>query len=234
MSAADEVLQQAAGLTITRLLRRNATEFADLPALTDGIAPNALTFSWARLRAEIAAFTHGLAELGLARGDRMLIMMSKRPEHWVADLAAVHLGAIPCTTYDTLSSDQIRYVARHSAASVIVAEGAEQLGRLLPVIDDLPALRRVIVVEDADLPPGDERFVSYEDVWERGAARREDRAAEFERLTDAIPGDHPLCMIYTSGTTGDPKGVVLTHANAVYQATMFNVAEPMPDHPRSV
>src|SRR2546421_9664351 len=155
MSAADDVLQQAAGLTITKLLRRNATEFADLPALTDGIAPNALTFSWARLRAEIAAFTHGLAGLGLVRGDRMLIMMSKRPEHWVADLAAAHLGAIPCTTYDTLSPDQIRYVARHSAAPVIVAD-AEALTRLTPVVEDLPALRHVIVVEE------DARFVSYE------------------------------------------------------------------------
>src|SRR2546430_3167885 len=116
MSTADDAMAQ----TIATLIRRNATEFADLPALTDG----SLTFSWSRLRSEIAAFAFGLAELGLSDGDRMLIMMSKRAEHWVADLAAMHLGAIPCTTYDTLSSDQIRYVARPSAAPVIVAEGA--------------------------------------------------------------------------------------------------------------
>src|SRR4051794_10245138 len=116
MTTADDAIAQAANQTMATLIRRNATEFADLPALTDG----SLTFSWARLRAEIAAFTFGLAELGLSDGDRMLIMMSKRTEHWVADLAAMHLGAIPCTTYDTLSSDQIRYVARHSAAPVIV------------------------------------------------------------------------------------------------------------------
>src|SRR6266540_461171 len=205
MNAADDVLRQADGLTITNLLRRNATEFGELPALADG----ALTFSWARLRAEIAAFTHGLAGLGLGARDRMLIMMSKRPEHWVVDLAATHLGAIPCTTYDTLSSEQIRFVARHSAAPVIVAEGADQLSRLLPVLADLPALRRVIVLDEDALPAGDERFVSYEEVWEAGAAHREELAAEFERLTDAVAPEQPLCMIYTSGTTGDPKGVML-------------------------
>src|SRR2546421_8411060 len=118
MNAADEIDHLAAGWTIPKLLRRNATDHADLPALTDGIGPAALTFSWSRLRAEVAAFTHGLAELGLRSGDRMLIMMSKRPEHWVADLAATQLGAILCTTYDTLSANQIRYVARHSAAPV--------------------------------------------------------------------------------------------------------------------
>lgn len=235
MSAGDDVLRQAAGLTITTLLRRNATEFGELPALTDGIGPNALTFSWARLRAEIAAFTHGLAELGLAASDRMLIMMSKRPEHWVVDLAATHLGAIPCTTYDTLSPEQIRFVARHSAAPVIVAERQDQLARLRPVLDDLPALRRVIVLDEDALPAGDDRFVSYEEVWERGAAKRERLAAEFERLTDAVTPEQPLCMIYTSGTTGDPKGVVLTHHNAVFQATMFNHVTPAAvAHPRSV
>ncbi len=235
MSAADDILKLTEGWTITKLLRRNAIEHAELPALTDGIGPNPLTFSWSRLRAEVAAFTHGLADVGLRANDRMLIMMTKRPEHWVADLAATHLGAIPCTTYDTLSSDQIRFVARHSAAPVIVAEGAEQLGRLLPVIDDLPALRRVIVVEDAVLPAGDARFVGYEDVWERGGARRVDLAGEFERLTDAVQPRQPLCMIYTSGTTGDPKGVVLTHHNAVYQATMFDQTTPLSArNPRSV
>ena len=234
MSNAADVLQRATGLTITKLLRRNATEYAELPALTDGIAPDAVTFGWARLRAEVAAVTHGLAELGLAEGDRMLTMMTKRAEHWVADLAATHLGAIPCTTYDTLSADQIRFVARHSAAPVIVAEGAEQLARLLPVIDDLPALRRVIVLKEADLPRGDDRFVSYEQVRESGAGQRERRAADFERLTDAITPEQPLCMIYTSGTTGDPKGVVLSHHNAIYQATMFDYVTPTVEHPRSV
>jgi long-chain acyl-CoA synthetase len=227
MSAADEIHELAAGWTIPTLLRRNAIEYADLPALTEGIERDAVTYSWSRLRAEVAAFTHGLANLGLQRGDRMLIMMAKRPEHWVADLAATHLGAIPCTTYDTLSPDQIRFVARHSAAPVIVAD-AEALTRLTPVLDDLPALRHVVVVDEH------ERFVSYEEVWERGAEQRESRAAEFERLTDEITPDSPLCMIYTSGTTGDPKGVVLSHHNAVYQATMANYVTPLGEHPRSV
>ncbi len=50
----------------------------------------------------------------------MLIMMSSRPEHWLVDLAAVHLGAVPSTIYPTLSTDQLRYLALHSAAQVLV------------------------------------------------------------------------------------------------------------------
>ena len=51
MSAADDVLQLAAGKTITTLLRRNATEFGELPALTESIEREALTFSCSDLSA---------------------------------------------------------------------------------------------------------------------------------------------------------------------------------------
>ncbi|GAA3090331.1 AMP-binding protein [Streptomyces rectiviolaceus] len=105
MVTAQQLHESVEGLTIPRLLRRNAQEFAERPALTSGIGPEATTLTWSRLRSEVAAFTHGLASLGLREGDRMLIVMSKRPEHWIADLAAIHLGVLACSLYDTLSSE---------------------------------------------------------------------------------------------------------------------------------
>ncbi|WP_449619117.1 hypothetical protein [Saccharopolyspora pogona] len=90
--------------------------------------------------------------------------MSKRPGHWASDLAAAHLGAISCTLYDTSSTDQIRYIARHSAAAVVVLEGAAQWARWRPIIDDLPGLRTVVVLDPSIIPPGDPRFVTYADL----------------------------------------------------------------------
>ncbi|MFG3320783.1 AMP-dependent synthetase/ligase [Streptomyces sp. NPDC048171] len=230
MATAEQLHESVEGLTITALLRRNAQQYAERPALTTGIGPDAGTLTWSQLRAEVAAVTRGLVTLGLNRGDRMLIAMSKRAEHWIADLAAVHAGALPCSTYDTLSTEQIGALARHSAAAVVVLEGEEQMRRWRPVLDDLPNLRAVVVLDWDAAPADDPRFVSYTAV--RGAVPPDD--AGFEELTDAVTTDHPLTLAYTSGTTGDPKGVVLSHRNVIHECLMQDQLVKVPDHPRSV
>src|SRR6185369_9034989 len=95
------IAQRAAGATVPSLMYRNAVEFADFPALT----MHDTTLTWSQLRDRVAEVARGLAELGVQPGDRVLIMMSSRPEHWLVDLAAMHLGAIPSTVYATLSPD---------------------------------------------------------------------------------------------------------------------------------
>jgi long-chain acyl-CoA synthetase len=154
--------------TIPALVDRNATEFGDLPALSTLDEPRT-TVTWRELRDRAVAFGRGLADLGLEPGDRMLISASSRPEHWVADLGAVHLGAVPATTYATLSSPQLRYIAAHSKAKVIVAEDGEQLQRWLPVLDELPDLRHVVVL-GSETPPEGPRFLTFTDVAARGEA----------------------------------------------------------------
>jgi long-chain acyl-CoA synthetase len=164
----------------------------------------------------------------------MLIMASRRPEHWVVDLGALHAGGLPCTTYDTLSTEQIAYVAKHSAAPVVVLEGAEQLSRWLPALPQLPALRKVIVIDEAAMPADDDRFVSYREVFEKGAAIHSADPGAFEQLADAVGIDQPVCMIYTSGTTGDPKGVVISNHNVMAEAASVDLVHPLPMHGDSV
>ncbi|MFF3484328.1 AMP-dependent synthetase/ligase [Streptomyces sp. NPDC002701] len=228
--SAEQLYASVEGLTIPALLRRNAQQFAELPALTTGIGPDAGTLSWSQLRAEVAALARGLTVLGLKQGDRMLIAMPRRAEHWIADLAAIHLGALACSTYDTLSSEQIAMLARHSAAAVVVLQGKQEMDRWQPVLKELPHLRAVVVLDWEAAPPDDPRFVSYAAV--RGAVPPDDTA--FEALTDAVTPDQPLALVYTSGTTGEPKGVVLTHRNVIYESLMQDQLVPVPQHPRSL
>lgn len=229
MTTQQSVAARAEGQTIARLLRRNATEFGDLPALTSLDEPDSPTLSWAQVRDHVAAVARGLDDLGLRAGQRMMIMSPNRPEHLIVDLAAANLGAIPCTAYLTLSSEQIRYVVNHSSAPIAVLAGADELARWQPVLDELPALRHIIVF-DADATPDDRRFLTYADLRERGAALHAESPHTFERLTDAIEPDDPLAMIYTSGTTGTPKGVVLSHHNAIYESVAVEALHGAPPH----
>ncbi|HWD01429.1 MAG TPA: AMP-binding protein [Amycolatopsis sp.] len=224
---------RAEGLTIPRLLHRNVTEFGDLPAVTSLDLAGHPTLTWREFGTAIAEFSRGLAGLGLGKRDRMLIMAASCPDHLIADLAAVHLAAIPCTAYATLSPEQIRYVARHSAAPVVVLGGAGELERWLPVLDDLPALRHVVVMDAAAMPDGD-RFVSFAEVRETGRAALAADPGVFDRTWQPIEPDDPLSMIYTSGTTGDPKGVVLSHRNAVHEGLAVQLLHDAPMHAKNI
>jgi long-chain acyl-CoA synthetase len=226
----------AAGLTIPRLLHRNATEFGDLPALTTLGREDTLT--WRQVRDRVADLSYGLAGLGLSPGDRMLILMSGRQEHWLVDLAATHLGAVPCTAYATLSTDQLRYLAEHSAAPVVVVEGAAEMARLRPIVDDIPTLRHVVIVDESARSDVDaeklRQAVNLQELAESGARAREAAPELFEQRWRQIRSDQPLTLLYTSGTTGDPKGVVISHFSAIFQTVVLEALVPVDDHPRSV
>ncbi len=217
-------------LTLPLLLERNAREYADAPALTAGET----TLTWTQLRERTAALSRGLGALGLKRGERMMIMMSSRPEHWLIDYAAVHLGAISCTAYQTLSIEQIGYVAKQSQARVVVLEGAVEVGRWQPVLESLDALTRIIVVDAAAIPPGDSRFVSFAEVEAKGRALHQADPSVFESGWRRIRPEDPIAMMYTSGTTGDPKGVVLSHRNAFYEAIAVDAVVPVPMRSTSI
>ncbi|MEU4563918.1 AMP-binding protein [Actinoplanes sp. NPDC023936] len=223
-SLAQRCADTARGLTIPALVHRNATEFGDLPALS--VLGSGRTRTWRELRDEIAVLSRGLADLGLSSGDRMLIMMSSRPEHWLVDLAAVHLGAVPSTVYATLSDDQLAYLARHSGAEILIVERAADLARWEQVLD---RFRHVVVVDDSG-----ERL-SLDQVVTRGAAALEADPGAFEKTWREVRPEQPVTMLYTSGTTGDPKGVLLTHGNVIYQTVVLEAVVPdVPDHAASL
>ncbi|MEU6040937.1 AMP-dependent synthetase/ligase [Actinomadura sp. NPDC047616] len=217
MITAADVHAAVGAQTVRALLRRNAEEYGDLPALTGA---DGSTLTWRRLHDRVRAVASGLRALGLRRGERMLIGMSSRPEHWIADFAAVQLGAIPCTAYATLSPEQIHQIALHSAATVVVLEGPAELRRWRQALAAMPELRAVVVVEGA----GD-GHVPFAELAATPPAT--------EPL-EPVGLDDPVTMIYTSGTTGDPKGVVLTHGNVLYQCALQELIQPVPPHPRTI
>ena len=227
---AEDCAKKAADLTVPALLHRNATEYADRPALTTLGRDD--TRTWAQLRDEVAELSAGLAEIGLEAGRHMLIMMASRTEHWLVDLAAVHLGAVPSTIYPTLSAEQMRYLARHSAAQVLVLEGPAELERWRPILADLPDLLRVVLVDETAEPAAD--AVPLSRVRTLGRAAREADPDAFERRWRTIRPEQPVTLLYTSGTTGNPKGVVLSHHNVIYQAVALDAMVSVPDHAPTV
>ncbi|NUR63524.1 MAG: AMP-binding protein [Catenulispora sp.] len=237
----EDSIAAVAGQTVPALLARNAAEFGERPAITS--APDAagttVTLSWAELRERAAEFSEGLVALGLEPGDRLLTMMSSRIEHWVADYGAQHARAIPCTAYATLSTEQIGFVGRHSAAPIVILEGRAEIERWQPVLADLPDLRHVVVVEEAESAVTGQRahgkqFLPFSAVAAIGRERLAANRGIFEQRWRGIGPEDPVGMMYTSGTTGDPKGVVLSHRNVLYEAAVIDRITSIEDFPETI
>jgi long-chain acyl-CoA synthetase len=213
---------EVSGKTLCDMLLRNAETYGDQPALSwkpeDGGGWQHLT--WRGYRQRVAEAALGLAELGVRRGDFVAIMTRNRPEHLIADLAALHLGAVPVSLYNTLAPEQIAYIANHCEAKVAVIEGRQFMERWEKIKADLPHLRHAILLEDAADFASYDWVRSWDSVLEGGRAALAGTGGwdRFEAAWRAVQPDDLATVMYTSGTTGPPKGVMTTHYNALWTA----------------
>ncbi|MDD5099553.1 MAG: acyl-CoA synthetase [Syntrophales bacterium] len=134
---------------------------------------------------------------GIARGDRVGILLPQCPETAIAHIAVYKLGAIAIPLFTLFGPDALEYRLMNSGAKAIITDGAN-VEKLLPIRDRLPELKTIFVTR------GKPR-VGVVDFWtalEKGSSRFE-----------AVPtkADDPALIIYTSGTTGPPKGALHAH-----------------------
>ena len=153
----------------------------------------------------------GLRELGLERGDRVAILSENRPEWALADWACLTGGITDVPIYPTLPAEQIPHILNDSGATAIFVSSRLQAEKLASVRAQVPALKHVIVFDQAAASLGDQTLAQLEAVGQ--AADTPDRAAAYEREARAVLPADVATIIYTSGTTGAPKGVMLTHDN---------------------
>ena len=211
-----EIEAAIAGRTIVDAFAATVAEQGDRPAYSDKIGvegPGWRTLTWHELRETGLDVAAALVDLGVHAGDRVAIMATNRLEHVLADLGALHAGATPISVYNTLSPDQVGYVAGHAEPAVAVLENADHVARWSEALA-AGAVRHVVVL-DADAAP--DGALTWDQLLERGRATRAQHQAEIDRRCQDIDPDQPATVLYTSGTTGSPKGVVISHRNVLFE-----------------
>jgi long-chain acyl-CoA synthetase len=217
-----QIEREIEGRTLCDLLADHAAGHGEQPALSWRSDGAWRTLGWREYRDRVAEVAMGLASLGVGRGDFVAIMASNRPEHVIADQAAVHAGATPSTFYFTLAPEQIAYCAGHCEAKVAILEDRGMLKRWQELREGLPALRHLVVVEGADDESGKEGVLTWDELVQRGREALAAGRAGFEELRGRVGPEDAATLLYTSGTTGPPKGVLLTHHNLLYQCTALS------------
>jgi long-chain acyl-CoA synthetase len=178
--------------TLVHAFQYTAAQRPDAVALRN--PGDTVSLTWREYAQRVERIAAGLAALGVEHGDAVGLMLVNRPEFHLVDTAALHLGAIPFSVYNTSTPEQVAHQFANAGNRVVVTER-----HFLPVVQAAGATE-IVLVEDLE--------------------RLEERAESSFRFTDTWQAVRPsdlATIIYTSGTTGPPKGVELTHANAMAQ-----------------
>ena len=220
MTVADErreIEQVVAGRTVLDTMARTVEVYGDHPAYSDRADGRSewRTLTWAELHRTSRSVAAALVRRGLEPGATVAIMATNRIEHVVTDHAALLAGGVPMSIYNTLSPEQVSYIAGHAEPQAVFLETADHVERWRPALAEVTSIRVIVGIGDvADHGYDDARFVRWDDLCAEGAGLPED---DLDARAHAVRPEDPATILYTSGTTGDPKGVLLTHANVVYE-----------------
>src|SRR5215813_27884 len=165
--------------------------------------------TWRQYAQMVARTAKLLAAQGLRPGDRIAIMADVCEEWLICDQAAQSLGAIVYGIYPTAAPQELEYQMHDGGAVLFIAEGQEYVDRILPLVERLPQLRRIIVIDDTALFGFDHpKLVAYAKLLEAGG---DADLAWLEAEVARLRPEQPAFIVYTSGTTGHPKGALVAH-----------------------
>lgn len=188
-------------MNLVRLIEDAAQNFAQKPVL---ISENQ-RINYNQLNCSVNAVAHFLKRLGLAKGDKVALMLPNIPEFVYCYFAAAKLGAITVPLNTAATAHELSYLLENSDAKVIITiESARK--RYEEIKDKLTFCKNLIIVDEAD------QNSSFKKVLAEGP---------FSNPAIAIDPQDPAVIIYTAGLTGKPLGAVLTHGNLYSQSNLI-------------
>lgn len=188
-----------------------AARYGDDPFLWHKAGGLWQSLSWRQTAERVAQLAAGLRAIGVAPGDRVVLVSENRPEWCIADLAIMAAGAVTVPTYTTNTEADHLHVLADSGAVAAIVSTARLAATLLPAVDRADACRTVVGIEPPRAaPPG----IAVHD-W---AALLAGYAADVAALRAGVAAGRAdlACLIYTSGTGGTPRGV-RQHHGAILQ-----------------
>ncbi|NMG64758.1 acetate--CoA ligase [Azoarcus indigens] len=179
--------------------------------------------TYKELLGRVCKLANGLRDLGVKKGDRVVIYLPMSIEGIVAMQACARIGATHSVVFGGFSAQALRDRINDTQASVVItADGQFRGGKglpLKPIADEALSLggcesvQKVVVVKRTGAEVG---FTAGRDIWYTDLIEGKADTAEPEW----VESEHPLFLLYTSGSTGKPKGVQHSTGGYLLQAVL--------------
>ena len=180
--------------------------------------------SYQELYEETCKFSNALKDLGIKKGDRIIIYMPMVPEAAIAMLACARVGAIHSVVFAGFSSTSLAdRIDDCQAKMVITSDGNFRGNKVIHVksvvdeaLEKSNSIEKVVVLKRTNQ---DVNLVENRDFWWHELVA--DKSSECK--AEVMDSEDMLFILYTSGSTGKPKGVVHTTGGyMVYSAYTFS------------
>ena len=194
--------------SIISLFHHKSESLGNKPYLWKKINEEFVSLSWEEVRRSVDFIAKGLLDLGILKGDRVVILSENRPEWQIADLAIMSIGAISVPVYTTSTTNDYSHIINHSGARCMVISSHELCIKALPALEKSNQCKNVIKINEDD-----NKYKEPINIisWNSLLKNNTNGDFNFEEETKSTKRSDTACIIYTSGTGGNPKGVMLSH-----------------------
>lgn len=207
---------------LAKLFQHSAETYADRPLFaTKGPDKKYHTKSYQEVYEMARDLAIGLIAEGVKAHEHVGLFADNRLEWGLADMAIILCAAADVPRGTDVSDFDIEYIVNHSGMSILFVENEKLLKKVQKLKKKLPGLKKLILMTHGDkLPAG---VLGLYDLIAKGQKLRPKKEKELEKRIKGIKASDLFTLIYTSGTTGTPKGVMLTHDNAISQINNIEV-----------
>ncbi len=163
-------------------------------------------YTFDELRINSNTYAQYLRDLGIEEKDRVCLFMDKIPDLYFAFLGILKLGAIVQPLFSAFGEESLQ-TRMESAGSVAILTTKKHFRKVRRIIDQLPELKHIIVVDDDQ--------VKLQGIEKSFILGKQEKVMEFDAVETGP--ESPSLLHYTSGTTGKPKGALHVHSSLFCQ-----------------